>query len=124
MHVSSAPEVQEARLQQVEAMASATSQMTVEQLRTFYLQHHALVSDVGAKQAEQQAMATQLLQFQNQLNDQQRALDLKFTEQEKKTKIHDKQLLHVSQSFGDTSRTIAELRGRMPVGKAADGARL
>ena len=77
MHMSSAPEVQEARLQKVEAIASATSQMTVEQLQQFYLQHHALVSDVGAKQAEQHAMAAQLLQFQNQLNDQQRALDLK-----------------------------------------------
>ena len=113
MHVSSAPEVQEARLQQVEAMASATSQMTVEQLKTFYLQHHALVSDVGAKQAEQHAMAAQLLQFQNQLNEQQRALDLKVKEQEEKTRAHEKALHHVSHAFGDTSRTIAELRAQV-----------
>ena len=110
MHVSSAPEVQEARLQQVEAMASATSQMTVEQLKTFYLQHHALVSDVGAKQAEQHAMAAQLLQFQNQLNEQQRALDLKVNKQEEKTRAHEKALFHVSHAFGETSRNIAELR--------------
>ena len=47
--------------------------MTVEQLQQFYLQHHVLVNDVGAKQAEQHAMVAQLLQFQNQLNEQQNA---------------------------------------------------
>ena len=68
---------------------------------------------MGAKQAEQHAMAAQLPQFQNQLNEQQRALDLKGKEQEEKTRIHDKQLFHVSQALGDTSRTIAELRGQV-----------
>jgi hypothetical protein len=87
--------------------------MTVEQLRQFYLQHHALVNDVGAKQAEQHAMAAQLLQFQNQLNEQQRSLDQKVKEQEEKSRVHDKQLYHVSQAFGDTSRTISELRGQV-----------
>ena len=47
MQVSSVPEVQEARFQQVEAIANATSQMAVEQLQQFYLQHHALVNEAG-----------------------------------------------------------------------------
>jgi alpha/beta superfamily hydrolase len=43
MQVSSVPEVHEARLLQVYAMTSATSQMTLEQLQQFYLQHHKLL---------------------------------------------------------------------------------
>ena len=53
---------QEVRMQNVEAIASATSHMTTEQLRAFHQQHHALVADVTARQAEQRAMVEQLLQ--------------------------------------------------------------
>ena len=93
---------QEARIQNVEAIASATSQMTTEQLQVFHQQHHALVAEVTAKQAEQRAWAEQLLQFQNQLNLQQKALDEKLMIQERTTQSHDKALLHASKAFGDT----------------------
>jgi hypothetical protein len=56
---------QEARIQNVEAIVSANSQMTMEQLREFHQQHHALVTDI-AKQAEQLVMPEHLLQFQKQ----------------------------------------------------------
>jgi hypothetical protein len=58
-------------MQNVEAIASATSQMTTEQLCVFHQQHHALIADVRVRQAEHRAMAEQLLQFQGQLNAQQ-----------------------------------------------------
>ncbi len=56
--VSMSPGVdQEVHMQNVEAIASATSQTTTEQLRAFHRQDHALVADVTARQAEQRAMA-------------------------------------------------------------------
>ena len=95
--VSMSPGVaQEVRMQNVEAIASATSQMTTGQLRAFHQQDRALVADVTARQAEQSAMAEQLLQFQNQLNAQQQALDERLLAQEKTTQSHDKALMHAS----------------------------
>jgi hypothetical protein len=76
--------------------------MTTEQLRAFHQQNHALVANVTARQAEQRAMAEQLLQFQNQLNAHQRALDEKLLAKEKTTQSHDKALMHASKAFGDT----------------------
>ncbi len=114
---------QEVRMQNVEAIASATSQMTTEQLRAFHQQHHALVADVTARQAEQRAMAEQLLQFQNQLKAQQRALDEKLLAQEKTTQSHDKALMHASKAFGDTSRLLQELRSELEMTKRRQSGR-
>ena len=114
---------QEARIQNVEAIANATSQMTIEQLKAFHHQHHALVADVTAKQAEQRALAEQLLLHQNQLDLQQKALDEKMMAQEKTTQSHDKALLHASRAFGDTSRSLQELRSELEMSKRRQSGR-
>ena len=114
---------QEVRIQNVEAMASATSQMTMEQLKAFHHQHHAMAAEVAAKQAEQRSMAEQLLQFQNQLNEKQRILDEKLSAQEKTTQSHDKALMHASRAFGDTSRSLQELRSELEMSKRRQSGR-
>jgi hypothetical protein len=108
---------QEVRMQNVEAIPSTTSQMTTEQLRAFHQQHYALVADITARQAEQRAMAEQLLQFQTQLNAQQRTLDEKLLVQERTMQSHDKALMHASKAFGDASRSLQELRSELEMTK-------
>ncbi len=114
---------QEVRVQNVEAIASATSQMTTEHLRAFHQQHHALLANVTARQAEQRAMAEQLLKFQNQLNAQQRALDEKRLAQEKTTQSHDIALMHASKALDDTSRSLHELRSELEMTKRRQSGR-
>ncbi len=82
-------------MQNVEAIVSATSQMTMGQLSALHQQHHALLSDVTARQAEQRDMAEQLLQFQNQLNVRQRTHYEKLLVQEMTTQSHHKALMNI-----------------------------
>jgi hypothetical protein len=89
----------------------------MEQLRAFHQQHHALVTDVTAKQMKQRAMTEQLLQFQKRLNAQQNTLDKKLLAQERTRQSHDKALLHASRSFGDPSRSPQELKSDLEMTK-------
>jgi hypothetical protein len=111
--VSMSPGVdQEARIQNVEAIASATSQMTMEQLRAFHQQHHALVTDVIAKQTAHRAIA-----ISKPIECATKYLDEKLLAQERTTQSHDKALLHAIRAFGDTARSLQELKSDLEMTK-------